>query len=448
MTGPMRLTLTAANAAGTAQAVGIATITVTSSQASAIPDGLAPQVDADYFVLPYRTASDNYGTRVAQQFFVVIPTIGNNTGFSLQLSRIGFAATPTGSTDPAIVQGTLLYGEDYSARNNIYRFLVSVSLLAAGASPFFHSANPKANFAAVAALIGGPLLGSFSQEFPDNTVKQLARLGASDVMTDQNIIPNNSEASFVAFVGRETLCPPKGARWPLPDGFTPAVLKGVCGSGKYQKDDYDPNIVKSKLGAITIVGKLLPSFAARIKVTGPTPGTPPQSGTASGPALEGVSTPIFLQSTGLTGAPMTSNPPGITSSNVITDSSFQVSALVLSKPSSPLTVTLTRKDGSTVTFPISVVQPVEVVTLPVGKQTLPVSTPTNVTIGWQGNNGPDLSNATVSITGGSFTGPVNTLTTITGTITPTAAGNLAISLSVPVGAASVTDIPPAIVVAK
>lgn len=448
MTGPMRLTLTAANAAGTAQPIGIATITITSSQAGPIPDGLSQQVDADYVVLPFETASDNYGTRVAQQFFVIIPTIGNNTGFSLQLSRIGFAGTPTGNTDPAIVQGTLLYGEDYSARNNIYRFLVSASLLAAGASPFFHEANPKANFAAVAALIGGPLLGSFSQEFPDNTVKQLARLGASDVMTNQNIIPNNSQASFVAFVGRETLCPPKGARWPRPAGFTAAELKGVCGSGRYQKDAYDPDIVKSKLGAITIVGNLLPSFLARIKVTSSTASTPPASGTASGPALEGVYTPIFLQSTGLTGASMTSSPSSITSLNVITDSSFEISALVLSKPSAPLTVILTRKDGSTVTFPISVTQPVEVVTLPGGAQTLPLNVATPVTVSWQ-NNGPVLTSVTPTVTGATFTGATwPNAGTINGSITPTAAGTVTVSLPITVGGTPITDISAATVVAK
>jgi hypothetical protein len=278
--GPMRLTLSAANAAtgGTSQAVGFATITVTSSQAGPIPDGLAPQVDADYYVLSYQKASDNYGTRVAQQYFVVIPTIGNNTGFSLQLSSIGFTGAKTGNTNPAIVQGTLLYGEDYSARNIIYRALVSASLLAAGASPFFHSANPKANFAAVAALIGGPLLGSFSQEFPDNTVKQLARLGASDVMTDQNIIPNNSEASFVAFVERDSVCPP-GNSGSDDD-------KAVCGTWTKH---YDPATVKSKLGDITIVGDLRPAFLERIKVTVSTSGAAPA--TAAGAATPGAGAP-------------------------------------------------------------------------------------------------------------------------------------------------------------
>jgi hypothetical protein len=290
----MRLTLSAANAAtgGTSQAVGFATITVTSSQAGPIPDGLAAEVDADYVVLPFQTASDNYGKRVADQYFVVVTRIGNNTGYSLQLAGIGFCGTqggnapgtqggststtpsgnasgtqagnapevpcrsPYGNTDPAIVQGTLLYGEDYSWRNGLYRALVSASLLAAGASPFFHNANPKANFAAVVALIGGPLLGSFSQEFPDNTVKQLARLGASDVMTNQNIIPNNSQASFVAFVGRETVCPTQNSG--------SGNDKAVCGT---LTKNYDPATVKSKLGDITIVGNILPSFLARIKVT-------------------------------------------------------------------------------------------------------------------------------------------------------------------------------------
>jgi hypothetical protein len=442
VTGPVRLTLTAANAlaAGASQDIGYATITVVSSQSSAIPDGLAPQVDIDYIVLPYQTAYDNYGRRVADQYYVVIPKIGNNTGFSLQLAGIGFAGTPTGNTDPAIVQGTLIYGQDYSARNVLYRSLIWAALIGAGVSPYFHSANAKANFAIGLALFSGPFIAGFSQQFPDNTVKQLARLGASDVMSNQNVIPNNTQLSFVAFVGRDTLCPP---------GDTKEAT--LCGSSKHWMSTfYDPTAVKTRLGAITIVGNLLPVFSARIKVTSPTSGTPPTAGVANAPAIEGKPSLISLQSTGLTAAsPSLPLPAGITSTNVITDSSFQISALLLSKPTSPLTVSLIRKDGSTVAFPISVIQPVAVVTPPAGATTVSAVGSTGVTITWQ-NGGPDLTNVipTMVATDGVFTKTGSTPTTISGSIAPAKAGTLTVTLPITVNGSPITDIPAPTIVAK
>jgi hypothetical protein len=440
MTGPMRLTLTAANApsAGASQDIGYATITVISSQASAIPDGLAPQVDIDYIVLPYQTVYDNYGRRVADQYYVVIPKIGNNTGFSLQLAGIGFGKAPTGNTDPAIVQGTLIYGQDYSARNVIYRTLVWAALIGAGVSPYFHNANAKANYAFGLALFSGPLVTGFSQQFPDNTVKQLARLGASDVMSNQNIIPNNTQLSFVAFVGRDTLCPPGSSNVAL------------CGASRHWKSTfYDPTAVKNSLGSITVVGTLLPTFLARIKVTASTASTPPSTGVASTSAIEGVTSTISLQSSGLTGASLSSPPAGITSTNVITDSSFEISALLLSKPASPLTVSLTRKDGSTVTFPISVIQPVAIVTPPAGATTISAKGTTGVTIAWQ-NGGPDLTNVvpTMAATDGVFTKTGSTATTISGSITPAKAGTLSVTLPITVSGTPITDIAAPTVVAK
>jgi hypothetical protein len=442
MTGPMRLTLTAANAAaaGASQDIGYATIAVVSSQASAIPDGLAPQVDVDYIVLPYQTAYDNYGRRVADQYYVVIPKIGNNTGFSLQLAAIGFAGTPTGNTEPSIVQGTLIYGQDYSARNVIYRTLVWAALIGAGVTPYFHSANARANFATGVALFAGPALAGFSQQFPDNTVKQLARLGASDVMNNQNVVPNNTQLSFVAFVGRDTVCPP---------GNTSNTTE-LCGSSKHFKSTfYDPTAVKNKLGAITIVGNLLPSFLPRIKVTASTSGTPPSTGVASGPAIEGVASIINLQSSGLTGASLTSPPASITSMNVITDTSFQISALFTSKPASPLTVTLTRKDGSAVTFPITVAQPVAVLTPAAGATTISAAGTTGVTITWQ-NGGPDFTNVvpTMVATDGVFAVTGSTPTTISGTITPKKAGTLTVTMPINVNGVSISDIAAPTVIAR
>ena len=91
-------------------------------------------------------------------------------------------------------------------------------LIATGVSPYFHSANAKADYAVGVALFSGGIVNGFIQQFPDNTVKQLARLGSSGVMSDQDVIPNNSQVPFIASVSRDSICPP---------GATEASL---CGS--------------------------------------------------------------------------------------------------------------------------------------------------------------------------------------------------------------------------
>lgn len=310
-------------------------------------------------------------------------TIGNNTGFPLQLAEVGFKIngndSPTPTSEPSIVQGTLIYGQDYSARNVIYRTMVWAALLGAAASPYFHSANAKANYAVGLALFSGAGINGFLQQFPDNTVKQLARLNASGVMTDQNVIPNNSQLPFIAFVSRDSVCAP-GTKNPA-----------LCGTSNHFKHStfYDPTQVKNTLHEVTIGGKQLPNFLPRIKVTVTQTGTPPTTGTADKAAIEGVATTVSLQSTGLTGASLNSTLTGVTATGTVTDSSFPVSVLAMTKSASPLSVVLKRKDGSLVTFSVTVQQPIPVVTMPVGMTTLPVGKATAISIGWQ-STGPDL----------------------------------------------------------
>jgi hypothetical protein len=443
--GPLRLTITEAGAAAAIQNLGYSTVTVTSSQAGPIPDGLAPQVDIDWSVLGFQQVYDNFGKRVANNYYAVQITIGNNTGFPLQLSGAAFKINsedaPTPTANKAIVQGSLLYGQDYSARNIVYRSLVWAALIAAGVNPYFHGANAKANYSAGVALFSSAVVNGFLQQFPDNTVKQLARLGSSDVMSDQNIIPNNSQVPYIAFVSRDSVCPP-GASNPK-----------VCGSVKHYVKQvfYDPDQVKTILGEITIVGKLLPAFSARIRVTATATGTPPSTGAADGSVIEGTTTTIALQSTGLTGAVVSSAPAGVTANATgqPTDSSFPVSILTSTKSTNPIPIVLKRKDGSLVTFPVTVQQPVLTVSLPEGLTALPVGKATQVTIGWNAE-GPDLTKATPAMAAvdGTIKIVAGEKTAITATVTPAKAGSLSISLTVPLDGTTLTDLPAVTVTAK
>jgi hypothetical protein len=444
-TGPLRLTINDAAPAAAAPDLGYATMTVISSLAGPIPSDLAPQVDIDWSVLGYQQVYDNFGRRVASNYYAVQLTIGNNTGFPLQLSGAGFqihpGAAPTPTTNKTIVQGTLIYGQDFSARNIIYRSIVWATMLASAASPYFHRANARANYAAGVALFSGAFVNGFIQQFPDNTVKQLARLGSSEIMSDQDVIPNNSQVPFIAFLSKESVCPP---------GAKNAAL---CGAANHWKRNvsYDPDKVVAALGEVTIVGKLLPNFSARIKVTATSAGTPPSTGTPNTSVLEGTATTVALESTGLTGAAVSSAPAGVsvTPTGTPTDSSFSVSILTTAKSAAPLQIVLKRKDGSLVTFPVTVQQPVPVVTLPAPLTSLPRGVATQVTIGWKAG-GPDLSNAALVMlpADGIVAMGARTATSITATITTARGGTLPVQLNVSVGGIPIADLPPLTVAAQ
>lgn len=61
-----------------------------------IPEGMQPEVDIMWRVVPQRIVKDNFGTRVGKFFYCVEVIIGNNSGFDLQIVTVGFEVGPIG----------------------------------------------------------------------------------------------------------------------------------------------------------------------------------------------------------------------------------------------------------------------------------------------------------------------------------------------------------------
>ncbi len=59
-----------------------------------IPPGLGAQTDLAWKVLPRKAVADRYGNRVADHFFAIEATIGNNTGYDLQIAALSFKLPP------------------------------------------------------------------------------------------------------------------------------------------------------------------------------------------------------------------------------------------------------------------------------------------------------------------------------------------------------------------
>lgn len=58
------------------------------------PDLDRPEVDIMWAVVPKKIVSDNFGPRVARNFYCIEVVIGNNSGYDLQVSAVGFRSGP------------------------------------------------------------------------------------------------------------------------------------------------------------------------------------------------------------------------------------------------------------------------------------------------------------------------------------------------------------------
>ena len=92
----------------------------------------------------------------------------------------------------------------WSTRNLVANSIVGAGLMMAGFTPFFHSVNPKANFATAASIVSGPLQQAFNLIVPDPIVTELKSLDDHS-FRENMIIPNNQPVKTVIFVEKQNV---------------------------------------------------------------------------------------------------------------------------------------------------------------------------------------------------------------------------------------------------
>lgn len=234
-------------------------------QKEPVPSGLAYEVDGQFQPMAYDAAKDVFGRRIAKHYYVIAVNLGNNTGFDLQINKIGFITTRKISVPklvdgrPVFENGSPVMVEDLLAITAIDRSLVRSSIerdqtigpraialnllggvgtLTTGFLPFFHALGPRANFSSFSSLFNGQLKDGFTAGVPDLTIAHLNRLDNRLVMDQDFVLPNNSERNTVVFVPRATL--------KLPGSECNDLLK-----------------VKEMLGQLVLVGRKIDLFANR-----------------------------------------------------------------------------------------------------------------------------------------------------------------------------------------
>jgi len=238
---------------------------VTGITAGPIPPGLngKGQVDVMWSVLPDQVVHDNFGAKVATEYFCVEAVIGNDSGYDIQLASIGFTVPSFSANNPngpqyripnagyRIVRGTLQRRELLSPRSIILNGIKVAGPLLTGFTPFFHAVAHKANFSELINIISNPLEKGFEQAVPDTVPAQVDRLGDisyRDDISTRTIIPNNIQTRITTFVPKEILFPGMKGKTPTPG-----------------EDRKKPMDVMHKLGEIVIIGEQI-QHVNRIRV--------------------------------------------------------------------------------------------------------------------------------------------------------------------------------------
>ncbi|HKB67512.1 MAG TPA: carboxypeptidase-like regulatory domain-containing protein [Pyrinomonadaceae bacterium] len=235
--------------------------TVTGVSQQPIPPGLnnKGQVDAFWAVVPDKIVRHNFGSAVSKHFYEIEVVIGNDSGYDLQLSGVGFTLPALGgqyripSSGYRTVRGSMEGLGEYSARKLTIASLKNLPAVLSAFLPFFHVPNRKANFSTVINLIN-PFEKGLEDVWPDLLPTRLDRLADQtyrDDVSTKTIIPNNVQARIITFVPKKLVCPEK--QMCLPTGDQDEKQKDPNNLKKQAKlNDQD---VMRALGQLVIVGQ-------------------------------------------------------------------------------------------------------------------------------------------------------------------------------------------------
>jgi hypothetical protein len=238
-----------------------------------IPPGLngQGQVDVMWSILPDKIVKDNFGGKVKKEFFCIEAVIGNDSGYDLQLSSVGFTIpkltgvtrAPIPTTGYRTVRGTLEAWGQLSTRKFVLGGLNALGPILTGFLPFFHATNHKANYSEIVNLISNPIEKGVEGLWPDMLPMELDHLADQafrDDISTKTIIPNNVQARIVTFV--------------------PKRLVFASKKNDAHKDP-TPREVMEALAEIVIIGKQI-DYVNRVRVVNTPFGTSITDHTISG----------------------------------------------------------------------------------------------------------------------------------------------------------------------
>jgi len=277
---------------------------------SGIPAGPIPpqlnnqgQVDVMWDVVPSAIVNDNFGGRIAKQYYAIDVVIGNDSGYDLQLASIGFTVPSFSlgnlrykvpSAGYRLVRGSLQSREQLAPRNFIINAVKIAGPILTGFTPFFHNINHKANFSEGINILSNPFEKGLDAIFPDLLPAELNRLADQsfrDDITTKTVIPNNMQARILTFVPKKVLFPNKKPKnCPSPQRTViPAVVPAAIPAGCLDQNNMQD--VMLMLGEIVMIGDQV-AHVNRIRVVSTPLGPAPTDFSVSGRVIDACNTGV------------------------------------------------------------------------------------------------------------------------------------------------------------
>ncbi|HET6978690.1 MAG TPA: hypothetical protein VFI24_20330 [Pyrinomonadaceae bacterium] len=255
--------------------IGVADFDITSVAQGAIPPGLDPEVDVMWTVMAKNVVHHNFGSKIAKHYYGIQLSIGNNSGFDLQIASVGFRL-PANTNIKNIVptnsyratRGTLEREQEIGTRAKVFNSLKTAGLLLTGFLPFWHVLGPAANAARFADILNGPVITGVGLVYPDTTVSQMTRLD-DQMLRDGLIIKNNSQVRTTVFVPKQLLNIAKN------EGVNDDKTLKRYNAEKKKGIDYrnDPQYVNLRLGDLVLIGQAV-KYLNRVQVIRTSEGGP------------------------------------------------------------------------------------------------------------------------------------------------------------------------------
>jgi len=265
--------------------LGIAPITVLGERtkpSGPIPEGMKPTVDLMWKVLPRSTVADSYGGRVADHYFAIEVTIGNDTGHDLQIAALGFLPkqTETNNGDPGSlvplpndsypgVRGTIEREQYVGTRAIVVNFAKALSPILVGIGGFYVS-NAHSLFTPAVSIYSGPFEKGLELVYPDLTTNHLINLD-NRTLRDGVVVPNNTPTRINAFISRETIQCNYPKHWyflnaPVSSGYNcKNQIKNRPDSRLPYLRDFNPDEIRKALGTLVLIGQPI-DYLNRIRI--------------------------------------------------------------------------------------------------------------------------------------------------------------------------------------
>src|SRR5260370_734674 len=157
--------------------VGVAILSVQSIERGPIPPGLDPQVEVFWKVMPRTATGHSFGRTVTNRYFAIEVTIGNNSGYPLQIASVAFKMKLPGfAPDTDIpndgynfVRSSIEKEQQVGGRALVVNTVNALGPILTARNGFYSSASPEKHYTTFVGLFSNPFAKGLEYVWPDRT---------------------------------------------------------------------------------------------------------------------------------------------------------------------------------------------------------------------------------------------------------------------------------------